>query len=156
MKPIQFRCSTTLPLPPEEIAGQILDLAKWPDFTGYGPLPGIRSAAFEVRTPEVVGTRIQVENRDGSKHVEEIVVWDLPRTVQLRMSDFSAPVSRLATHFDETWQFTPRGAATHVIREFSLHPKCRRSKVMLWIVSKFLRRAVDRHFRRMQAELTGC
>jgi hypothetical protein len=155
MKPIQFDCTATLRGAPAEIAKQILDLARWPDFTGFGPLPGIRSASFEVRTPGVVGTRIQVVNRDGSKHVEEIVVWDPSHAVQLRMSDFSMPVARLATHFDETWRFTPQGAMTHVVREFSLHPKCGRSKFMLWIVSKFLRRAVDRHFRRMQAEAGG-
>ena len=44
MKPITFACHETLPLAPEEIAEQILDVANWPDFRGYGPIPGIKSA----------------------------------------------------------------------------------------------------------------
>ena len=49
MKPITFSCIETLPLAPEDIAGHILDLANWTDFKGYGPLPGIKAAAFEAR-----------------------------------------------------------------------------------------------------------
>ena len=52
---------------------QILDLSKWPEFNGYGPLPGIREADFETKTDEIVGTKIRVTNRDGSTHVEEIL-----------------------------------------------------------------------------------
>ena len=91
MRPITFRCTDTLPLNPEEIAGQILDLANWTNFTGYGVLPGIKSAEFEVRTPEIVGTRIRVTNTDRSSHVEEIVEWQPDRRVRLDMKDFSRP-----------------------------------------------------------------
>jgi hypothetical protein len=66
MNPITFSCEKTLPLAPEEIARQILDLTKWPDFNGYGPMPGIRVAEFDVQTPGIVGSRIRVKNRDGS------------------------------------------------------------------------------------------
>jgi hypothetical protein len=54
MKPITFACQATLYSVPEEIAWQILDLTKWPDFHGHWPIPGIKSAEFEVRTPCVV------------------------------------------------------------------------------------------------------
>ena len=77
MNPVCFPCETTLPLRPNEIAEQVLDITNWPDFEGYGPLPGNTSAEFEVRTPEFVGSRIRVENTDGSSHVEEIVEWEL-------------------------------------------------------------------------------
>ena len=49
MRPIRFSCTDTLALLPAEIAGQILDLANWTDFTGYGVLPGIKSGG--VRGP---------------------------------------------------------------------------------------------------------
>jgi hypothetical protein len=49
MKPITFTCEETLPLAPEDIARQILDLTKWPDFHGYGPIPGIQGAGFDVQ-----------------------------------------------------------------------------------------------------------
>ncbi|WP_437191334.1 hypothetical protein [Planctomicrobium sp. SH527] len=76
MKPITFTCQATLPQLPEEIARQILDLSKWPEFDGYSPLPGIKVAEFKAKTAEVVGTRIRVTNRDGSTHVEEVVEWE--------------------------------------------------------------------------------
>lgn len=66
MRPITFACRKTLPLEPEAIANQILDLAKYPDFRGYGPIPGIKSAEFQSRTADVVGSRIRATNLDGS------------------------------------------------------------------------------------------
>ena len=151
MRPITFRNNATLHLAPEVIAGQILDLARWPEFAGYGPLPGIKSAEFEARTPEVVGTRIRVTNRDGSTHAEEVVEWWPDRQVRLRMSDFSAPLSRLATEFVETWEFERDGAETRVTRSFDLHAKSRATRPVLWLISLLLRRAVARHLRQMSS-----
>ena len=88
---------------------QILDLGLWPSFQGYGPLPGIRAAEYEARTPEVVGTRIRVTDTDGSSHVEEIVEWEPDRRIRLRMGEFSPPLSHLATGFDETFEFERTG-----------------------------------------------
>lgn len=149
MRPITFRCKATLPLAPEAIAGQILDLARWPEFRGYGPLPGIRSAEFEARSPDVVGTRIRVTNRDGSSHIEEVAEWHPDRQVRLRMSDFSPPLSRLATAFVETWEFERNGDETSVTRSFELHATSRATRPVLWLISLLLRRAVARHLRQM-------
>ncbi|WP_439627682.1 SRPBCC family protein [Gemmata sp.] len=150
MRPITFRCEATLPLAPEVIAGQILDLTRWPEFGGYGPLPGIRSAEFEAHLPEVVGTRIRVTNRDGSSHVEEVIEWNPDRRVRLRMSHFSAPLSRLATEFVETWEFERNGDETRVTRSFELHPKGRATRPVVWLTPLLLRRAVARHLRQMR------
>jgi hypothetical protein len=103
MKPITFTCEETQVLAPEDIAQQILDLTKWPEFHGYGPIPGIKVAEFEVQTPGIVGSRIRVTNGDGSSHVEEIVEWEPNHRLRLEMKEFSAPLSRLATGFEETW-----------------------------------------------------
>src|SRR5262245_4061563 len=99
MKPITFTCDETLSLAAKELAEQILDVTKWPEFRGYGPIPAIKSAEFEMRTPNIVGTRIRVTNSDGSTHLEEIVAWRPDRRLQLHMGSFSAPLSRLATGF---------------------------------------------------------
>lgn len=111
-----------LPQPPEEIAEQILDVSKWPDFRGYWPIPNIKSAEFETRPPNVVGSRIRVTNLDGSTHIEEIVEWQPTRRVQLEMGDFSKPLSRLATSFVETWDFERVGHETKVTRSFEINP----------------------------------
>ena len=150
MKPITFSCTQTLPLAPEEIARQILDLANWTNFTGYGVMPGIKAAEFEVRTPGVVGTRIKVTNTDGSSHVEEIVEWQ-PDSLRLDMKDFSPPLSRLASGFVETWAFERLGTGTRVTRSFEMHAKSAFTRPVLWLISFLLKRAIARHLRQMGA-----
>ena len=151
-RPICFTCEATLPLTPEEIASQILDLTKWPEFNGYGPLPGIREAKFETRADEIVGTRIRETNRDGSTHVEEIVEWQPTRRLRLHMHEFSPPVSRLATAFDETWEFERDGDQTKVVRSFEMHPKSALKRPLLWLISFLLKRAIARHLEQMGQE----
>jgi hypothetical protein len=150
MKPITFTCEETLPLTLEDIAGQILDLTKWPDFHGYGPIPGIKGAQFDVQTPGIVGSRIRVTNRDGSSHVEEIVEWQPDHRIRLQMKEFSPPLSRLATGFEETWEFQVTDNETHVTRSFHLHAKTFLARLLLQVISFFLKRAIDRHLREMR------
>jgi hypothetical protein len=150
MKPIAFACTEVLPLAPEHIARQILDLANWCDFTGYGILPGIKAAVFEARTPGIVGTRIKVVNTDGSSHVEEIIEWEPDRRLRLDTKEFSPPLSRLATGFEEAWEFERLGDGTRVERSFKLYPKSFLARPALWLVSLFLRRAIVRHLRWMR------
>jgi hypothetical protein len=155
MKPITFSCADTLPLAPEDIARQVLDLANWTGFAGYGPLPGVRAAAFEVCTPAVVGTRIRVTNTDGSTHVEQVVEWEPGRRLRLNMTDFAPPLSRLATGFEEMWEFERLDEGTRVVRSFRLHPKSRPVRPALWLISLLLRRAVARHLRQMRQVRPG-
>ncbi len=150
MTPITFTCEDTLPLPPEDIARQILDLTKWPDFHGYGPIPGIKAAVFDVQTPGIVGTRIRVTNLDGSSHVEEIVEWQPDQRIRLEMKEFSPPLSRLATGFEETWEFNRTENGTHVTRSFRLHAKSFLARLLLWAISFLLKRAIARHLREMR------
>lgn len=145
MKPVTFSCTDTLPQSPEAIADQILDVDRWKDFRGYGPLPGIRSATFMLRTPQVVGSRIRVVNTDGSTHTEEIVEWNPATRLRLDMADFSPPLSRLATHFEEVWTFERRTEGTRVVRSFTLHPRSATARPVLWLISLLLRRAIARN-----------
>jgi hypothetical protein len=150
MKPITFTCEETLPSRPEEIAGQILDVSKWPTFQGYGPLPGIKSAEFEVRTQDVVGSRIRVTNLDGSSHTEEILEWQPERRVVMQLGNFSKPLSSMASHFIETWDFERSGNETKVVRSFEMFPRSIRAKLVLWVISFFLKGAIARHLREMK------
>lgn len=150
MKAITFCCEETLQSPPEEIAGHILDLSRWPEFRGYAVLPGIEAAEFEVKTPEIVGSRIRVANTDGSTHVEEIVEWQPRRRLRLHMHEFAAPLSRLAIGFDETWEFAPAGDSTRVRRSFDMHPRSPWTRPLLWLISFLLKKAVACHLREMR------
>jgi hypothetical protein len=156
MRPVTFSCTASLTLAPEEVAGQILDLGNWTSFTGYGPLPGIKAAEFEARPPGVVGTRVRVTNTDGSGHVEEVVTWNPGRLVRLEMTGFSPPLSRLATRFEEAWEFEPADGLTRVVRTFRLYPRSALARPALWLIARLLKRAVARHLRQMgQPPLLG-
>jgi hypothetical protein len=150
MKPIAFTCEETLLLPPEDIARQILDLTRWPEFHGYGPIPGIKVAELNVQMPCIVGTRIRVTNLDGSSHIEEIVEWQPCHRIRLEMKEFSPPLSRLATRFEETWEFNRTGNETYVTRSFYLYAKSFLARLPLRVISFFLKRAVVRHLREMR------
>jgi hypothetical protein len=152
MKPITFTCEDPLPLASEDIARQILDLTKWPDFHGYGPTPGIKIAEFDVQTPNIVGTRIRVMNLDGSSHIEEIVEWQPDRRIRLEMKAFSPPLSRLATGIEETWEFNHTDNGTHVARCFRLYPKSFLARLALRVISFFIERAIARHLREMRTK----
>ena len=152
MKPITFACRKTLSLAPEAISNQILDLAKWPDFRGYGPIPGIKSAEFDTRTANVVGSRIRVTNLDGSTHVEEIVEWQPDNSLQLLMQNFSPPLSRLATSFVETWDFQRINDKTMVLRSFEMNARSIAAWPVLWLISFVLKRAIDRHLLQIRSQ----
>lgn len=152
MKPITFSCAETIQLAPGEIVQRILNLTNWTDFKGFAFLPGIKAAEFEIKTPEIVGSRIKVTNTDGSHHVEEIVEWELDRRLTMRFKDLSPPVSRLATGFDETWEFQPLGDGTEVVRSFELHAKSALMRPLLWMISIFLKKAIARHLTQMRSD----
>ena len=113
-------------------------------------LPGIKAADYQVRTPEAVVSRIRVTNTDGSNHVEEIVEWQPDRSLRLRMKEFSAPLSRLATGFEESWAFERVGSATRVTRRFELHPKSAVARPALWLIPLLHRQAIAQHLRWMR------
>lgn len=152
MKPITFSSQLLIGLSPAEIADKITDLSNWPEFTGYAILPGIKKAEFERKTEDWVGTRIKVENLDGSNHVEEIYQWDLEKGLGLKLFEFSAPLSNMATHFLEEWEFAIKEDGTFVNRSFQLFPKNFLTKPFLWIISQFFRRAIKKHLSQIALE----
>jgi hypothetical protein len=150
VKPISFSCEDTLGISPVEIAEEILNVANWPDFKGFAMLPGIKVAEFEVKTPDIVGSRIRVTNTDGSTHVEEIVEWHPDCRLKLHMKEFSLPLARLATCFEETWEFERLVNATIVTRSFNLHAKSALTWSLLWVISIYLKKAIARHLAQMR------
>jgi len=154
MKPITFSCEETLNVAAGVIAEQVLDVSKWTDFKGYLVLPGIKVAEFEIKTPAIVGSRIRVINTDGSTHVEEIVDWQPDQRIEMHMKEFSAPLSRLATGIEETWDFKRIDDATRVTRSFKMHPKSALARPVLWLISIILKKAIARHLRHIRQENT--
>ncbi|MGE3728584.1 MAG: SRPBCC family protein [Candidatus Sericytochromatia bacterium] len=150
LRPLTFSCQATLKATPSAIVSDIFNLSLWPSFRGYGPLPGIANAEFEGRpAPNWVGTRIRVENTDGSRHIETVTAWDGTQLV-MELGSFSPPLEQLASHFVETWQFLPLDSAqTRVKRQFLLYPRSPVGRLLLKGIALMLKRAVQRHLDQM-------
>jgi hypothetical protein len=146
MNPITFQLQQFIPRTADEICMEIADVARWSEFKGYGPLPGIESAMYEVRADTMIGSRIRVRNTDGSGHVEEITKWVPGKSVAMKFIDFSPPLSRLASHFNEEWTLNPTIEGTIAMRRFELYPIRPATRPFLWLISLMLRRAIRHHF----------
>jgi hypothetical protein len=66
------------------------------------------------------------------------------------MHEFSPPLSRLATHFEEIWEFQRVDRATRVTRTFRLHARSSLARCVLWMISFLLKKAIARHLREMR------
>ena len=62
MKPISFSCHATVALAPDDIARQILDVTKWLDFKGYGPIPVMISRLRSSRSARPKSSALESES----------------------------------------------------------------------------------------------
>jgi len=146
---ITFVCEQELFIHPSKIFDKMSDVSTWNTFDGYFLLPGIERAEYEVETEEMVGSVIRLHNSDGSTHTETIVEWSVPNRIRLRLGEFSPPLSRLATHFDETWTFEGRAGRQFARREFVMRARSAAAKIPLYLIAHMMRRAVANHFKKI-------
>ena len=147
MKPIEIKIVGLIRKPSPEICQEILDTERWSEFKGYSILPGIKSAQFEVKTPQIIGSRIKVQNNDGSSHIEEIIEWDVSNRIALRFQEFDSPLRNLATHFIETWEFRKSSDGTEASRIMTMYPKGVLGWLMLIPISRLMKKAFEENFR---------
>lgn len=149
MKPVTFQRRRFVPRTAMEIAAEIADLSRWPEFDGYGPLPGIASAVTDGPPGDMAGARIRVHNEDGSSHVETVEVWQPPERIVMRLHAFTPPLSHLASHFVEEWRFDAANGGTEVSRQLLLYPRSSLARPALWLISLLMGRAIARHLEMM-------
>ena len=145
MKPIQISIHAVTDTSPEEICAALLNTERWSEFEGYSILPGIQQAEFETRTSNEIGSKIKVQNRDGSSHVEEIIEWDPKQKIVLRFQDFSPPLRYFAKNFYEVWEFTRTDTATEVTRSMSMHPKNLLGWLLLLPISTLMKKSFEKN-----------
>ncbi len=151
MKAIEIRVNGHARESSQEICTALLDMARWSEFKGYSFLPGVARADFESKTPEVVGSRIRVQNTDGSGHVEEIIAWDTNNGVALKFQDFTSPLKHLASHFIEAWVFRPAATGTNISRSMAMYPKGPLGWLVLFPISRLMKRALELNSRQLGA-----
>ena len=147
MKPIEIKIVGLIRKPSPEICQEILDTERWSEFRGYSILPGIKSAQFEVKTPQIIGSRIKVQNNDGSSHIEEIIEWDVSNRIALRFQEFDSPLRNLATHFIETWEFRKSSEGTEASRIMTMYPRGILGWLMLIPISRLMKKAFEENLR---------
>lgn len=150
MKPIQISLQGLTQKSPRQICAEFLDTERWSDFKGYAILPGIQRASFEVQTPDLVGSRIKVENTDGTTHIEEIIVWDEEHQLVLKFQEFSPPLSNLASHFIEEWSYVKSARGTEVSRSMRMYPKGLLGWLMLLPISILMKKAFEENARQLE------
>jgi hypothetical protein len=147
MKPVEIKIVGHIRKSSSEICKEILDTERWSEFKGYSILPGIKSAQFEVKTPEITGSRIKVQNTDGSSHIEEIIEWNVTNKIALKFQEFNSPLKNLATHFIETWEFSESSNETEASRIMTMYPKGLLGWLMLIPISKLMKMAFEENLR---------
>ena len=147
IKPIEIRVTARTRKSPQELCAEFLDTDRWPEFTGYFILPGVRRAEYASKTPGVIGSRIHVYNTDGSTHVEEIITWDVPQRIAVKFVEFQPPLRYLADHFIEAWEFRPSAGGTEVTRSMRMVPKSWLGRMVLLPISVLMKRALEKHMR---------
>ena len=155
MKPIEFTLTQQIGQSAPTICDNIADMSRWPEFTGYGILPGIQSAEYENRTSNMVGSRIKVINTDGSSHIEEILAWHPGQSVVMKLHNFSPPLSHLADHFLEEWRFVEHSGQTLATRSFKLYPKNILTRPLIWLISIPFKQAIAAHLALMAKQADG-
>ncbi|MCA9245308.1 MAG: hypothetical protein KDA32_15235 [Phycisphaerales bacterium] len=146
--PITFECRHQTTVSLAEIVDNILVLENWTTFTGWGPLPGIRAATFDSRTPELVGTKFRVVSTNGDQHTETITRWEPGRLLETRMADFPRSLRWMATHFIERWITEgdlARDGHHTVVRQFEMFPTSGMTRPLLRMIGFMMRQAVNRH-----------
>jgi hypothetical protein len=152
MRTIDFTCTEIVALEPAVISERISSVERWTEFKGYGIVPGIAKAAYEIRTDSQIGSRVRVRNTDGSSHTEEFIAWAPGERALLRMSGFSPPLNWLTSHIVEEWTLASEPNGTMITRRFSLQPTHKAGRLLLSLIAPLLRRAVARHLTQIQRE----
>jgi len=139
-----FTTNTLLPSTPAATFAFIVDLTKWPTFTGYGPLPGIVEATVEGGEVRL-GSRIRVRNTDGSVHHEVVEAFEPGRRYVIRM-ELAPPVSYVMAAIHETVELEPADGGTRMRRTFVVTPRAWFTAPIAWFFGGvLLPRAVERH-----------
>ena len=144
-----------LPAPPEALYDFVTSIEGFQSFEGFGPIPGIGPVELVEGELGKVGARLAVTNTDGSTHSERILAAERPSRYAIRIHELSSPFRHLVRHVDESWEITPRGEGSHVVRTFDFTLRT----PLAWPVSMPLahglfRAAMRRHHRKL-AKLLG-
>lgn len=148
-----FTTRSRAPVPPARAFAYIVDLRQWPSFRGSGPVPGIVEATLPDGGPLRVGSRIRVQNTDGSVHHEVVTELVPGRRYAVRM-EVARPASLVLAAIEEQVDLQAIGESAEMVRRFELRPRWWLTWPLAWLICHlFLKRAVIAHNDAMNAAL---
>jgi hypothetical protein len=139
-----------IPVRPEILLDFIASDEGFLSFPGFGPIPPIKSIAFEKGHARQVGSVLRVTNGDGSTHRETITGYEPGRLFAVRVDELSSVFGKLVAFGDERYELQPEGEGTALFRIFAFEPRSPLAlPLVIPIVQGLMRGAMRRHHRGM-------
>ncbi len=147
---IAFTTVTPIAASAERAFACVADPARWSSFVGFGLVPGIaRGEPSEL--PQRPGTRIRLENVDGSRFEETVLAYDPGRRYAVRVH-LDAPGSWFMRGIEETFDFAPAAGGSTLVRTLRIEPRGLWAVPLAFLFAHLLLKvAVKRHDRNIAA-----
>ena len=142
---LEFKLTETFSMQADEFINEIFIAENWSKFKGYGILPGVKHVVITNENKSKIGTKFNVTNTDGSKHVETVVEYIPNKLLVLKFSDFTKPLSNYASHFIEIYKFDNVEDKTHLERTFQMYTLNISGKIILYLMKYFMKKAIRKH-----------
>jgi hypothetical protein len=148
---VTVRERTFIAVRPEILLDFIASEDGFLSFGGFGPVPPIKTIAFEKGNAKQAGSVLRVTNGDGSTHRETITGYEPGRLFSVRVDELSSVFGKLVAFGDERYELQPEGEGTALFRVFAFELRTPLVlPLMIPIVHGFIRGALRRHHRGMQ------
>jgi hypothetical protein len=118
---VDLRATRTFRCPADAAFALALDPERFPaTFRGCGPIPAVRR--ITLHAPPAVGSTRELENSDGSRPLERILVLDPPHRHAYLLSNLNTPFAWLVRTGYAEWSFSaaPEGSAVRWRYRFEL------------------------------------
>ena len=150
---VDLRATRTLLCPVDAAFALALDPQRFPaTFRGCGPVPAVRR--ITLHAPPAVGSTRELENSDGSRPLERILVLEPPHRHAYLLSRLSPPFVWLVRGGYAEWSFagTPQGTA--VVWRYRFELSTPAAALVAWPLLKvFMATAMRRCLAAMAATL---
>ncbi len=144
MRAVTLRVESTIFAAPDVVWAELTAIENMTSFVGFGPIPGIKSAAWLSGDGASLGAVRRVTNRDGSTHKEAIVEFEPGRCVEDRIYDFDSPVRFLLKEIRDRFVLASAGAGTRLERRVIFVAKGPWAWPATRLLSALFRRAAER------------
>jgi hypothetical protein len=107
-------------------------------FTGYGPIPAVKSVEHFDDGWNAAGQSRQINLADGSHGIEHMLTFENGKSFGYEIRPFTGLVGSFVDHAEGEWSFTPDGDGTTVQWSYTWVPK-RFGAPALWPLTKLWR-----------------